>query len=68
MSILLHLASDGKSQYSTEVNHVHIDLIEEDNNMVPIHPIAVEINCDDNPIEIPVVHDLRKPFLVIKGT
>ncbi|KAL4219279.1 hypothetical protein ACF0H5_021860 [Mactra antiquata] len=65
--IIIHLASDGRSLKNPDMKHLHIQLIDIDDKYVDLHTSSLTISCEDNPIHVPVIQDLSKPFVLTKG-
>ena len=67
VSVIIHLASDGYRPLNRETKYMHVNLITTENQMVPIEPTNIPVNCWDNPMHIAVKQDLSKQFTLTKG-
>ena len=67
-SILIHLVSDGITDFSTDPKFIQIHLVSEDN--VSHHVFDSEnvvLSCSENPVTFKVTHDLSQPLFKTKA-
>jgi len=67
-AVLIHLGSDGRTAYDQDTKDMYVELITSpDDRYVPVGS-GHTVSCDNNPVHVPVVQDLSKPFMLTKGT
>ncbi|XP_052790398.1 pappalysin-1-like isoform X2 [Mya arenaria] len=65
-AVLIHLGSDGRTVYDQQTKSLYVELVSADGRLVALgaeHPA----NCENNPVHVPAVQDLSKPFILTKG-
>lgn len=65
-SVLVHLASDGRTVHDQNAKTLYVELLTEDGTYVAIGS-DVQASCENNPVHVPVVQDLSQPFFLTKG-
>ncbi|KAH3797262.1 pappalysin-1-like [Dreissena polymorpha] len=67
-AVLVHLAADGRTMYSQATKPLFVELITDDDEFVSVGGLGgMPASCESNPLHVPVVQDLSKPFFLTKG-
>lgn len=67
VAVIIHLASDGRSVFDQEHKSLHVALVNTDDAIVSLTPKGIIVTCERNPVFVPVIQDLSKPFHLTKG-
>ena len=66
-TVIVHLASDGITDFSPEPKSISVSLIDTKGEEHPLGTADVQLKCSNNPLYFNVMHDLSKPFFRTKG-
>jgi pappalysin-1 len=67
IAVIVHLASDGRSVFNHDKKSMNVQLINTDDSVISLTKESIPISCQENPVLVPVVQDLSKPFHLTKG-
>lgn len=65
--VIVHVASDGRTEADPVPKAVRVQLIRDDNSTVLLTPRPVTLDCSARQLHVSVVHDLSTPFYRSRG-
>lgn len=65
--VIVHVASDGRTDADPVPKTISIELIREDGSTVVLTQKPVTLDCSENNLRASVMHDLSKPFYRSRG-
>ena len=65
-AIVLYIASDGIGEYNWKPKKVTATLIDTSGHSRPSLGPEIPLNCKNNPVIIPVYHDMTQPFFYVQ--